>query len=391
MSDDIQNNHTMPADANPELVSNDIPATTIFKSTSHWAIVGIFLLLLLGSIAHARDFLVPVALGVLLALVFSPVRRFLERRRLPPAVSAFIIVSGLMTLIGLGLSTLADPVQSWIKEAPTIGFKIEQKLRGANQSAKEVIDAGKQIEQIASLENETEQVQKVSPREPGVLVKLATSVPEILAQMVFTLVLLFFLLASGDMFYEKLVHIMPTFKDKRNAVRISYDIERKLSNYLFTITLINAVLGIAVGVSMWLLGMPNAILFGVLAFAFNFVPYLGAIIGVVIAALVGLLTFDHTVTALLPALAYLTLTIIEGQLATPYFVGRRLEMNPVVIFLSVALWAWLWSIVGMLVAVPLLVAVRTFCEHIPSLQAFGTFLSARGSENFHPENAETET
>ncbi|WP_417535486.1 AI-2E family transporter [Methylophaga sp.] len=391
MSDDIQNNHTMPADASPELLSNDMPATTIFKSTSHWAIVGIFLLLLLGSVAHARDFLVPVALGVLLALVFSPVRRFLERRRLPPAVSAFIIVSGLMTLIGLGLSTLADPVQSWIKEAPTIGFKIEQKLRGANQSAKEVIDAGKQIEEIASLENETEQVQKVSPREPGVLVKLATSVPEILAQMVFTLVLLFFLLASGDMFYEKLVHIMPTFKDKRNAVRISYDIERKLSNYLFTITLINAVLGIAVGVSMWLLGMPNAILFGVLAFAFNFVPYLGAIVGVVIAALVGLLTFDHTVAALLPALAYLILTLFEGQLATPYFVGRRLEMNPVVIFLSVALWAWLWSIVGMLVAVPLLVAVRTFCEHIPSLQAFGTFLSARGSENFHPENAETET
>ena len=391
MSDDIQNNHAMPADASPELLSNDIPATTIFKSSSHWAVVGIFLLLLLASIAHARDFLVPVALGVLLALVFSPVRRFLERRRLPPAISAFIIVCGLMTLIGLGLSTLADPVQRWIKEAPTIGFKIEQKLRGANQSAKEVIDAGKQIEQIASLENETEQVQKVSPREPGVLVKLATSVPEILAQMVFTLVLLFFLLASGDMFYEKLVHIMPTFKDKRNAIKISYDIERKLSNYLFTITLINAVLGIAVGVSMWLLGMPNAILFGVLAFAFNFVPYLGAIVGVVIAALVGLLTFDHTGTALLPALTYLILTIFEGQIATPYFVGRRLEMNPVVIFLSVALWAWLWSIVGMLVAVPLLVAVRTFCEHIPSLKAFGTFLSARGSENFHPENTDIET
>ncbi|EGL53232.1 MULTISPECIES: AI-2E family transporter [Methylophaga] len=391
MSDDIQNNHAMPADANPELVSNDMPANTIFKSSSHWAVVGIFLLLLLASIAHARDFLVPVALGVLLALVFSPVRRFLERRRLPPAISAFIIVSGLMTLIGLGLSTLADPVQRWIKEAPTIGYKIEQKLRGANQSAKEVIDAGKQIEQIASLENETEQVQKVSPREPGVLVKLATSVPEILAQVVFTLVLLFFLLASGDMFYEKLVHIMPTFKDKRNAIKISYDIERKLSNYLFTITLINAVLGIAVGVSMWLLGMPNAILFGVLAFAFNFVPYLGAIVGVVIAALVGLLTFDHTGTALLPALTYLILTIFEGQIATPYFVGRRLEMNPVVIFLSVALWAWLWSIVGMLVAVPLLVAVRTFCEHIPSLQAFGTFLSARGSENFHPENTDIET
>lgn len=390
MSDDIQNNHIKP-DTSSALVPNDTPTSTVFKSNSHWAVIGIFLLLLLASIAYARSFLVPVALGVLLALVFSPVRRFLERRKLPPAVSALIIVVGLITLMGLGISSLADPVQSWIKEAPTIGFKLEQKLRGANESAKAIIDAGKQIDQLASVENEAEQVQKVSAREPGVLVKLATSVPEILAQVVFTLVLLFFLLASGDMFYEKLVHIMPTFKDKRNAIKISYDIERKLSNYLFTITLINAALGIAIGVSMWLLGMPNPILFGVLAFAFNFVPYLGAIVGVAIAALVGLLTFDHTGAALLPALAYLTLTIIEGQLATPYFVGRRLEMNPVVIFLSVALWAWLWSIVGMLVAVPLLVAVRTFCEHIPRLQAFGTFLSARGSENVNSENADTET
>lgn len=384
MSVDIKNNHTEP-DANPILEPNNTSTNAILKSSSHWAVVGIFILLLLASIAHARDFLVPVALGVLLALVFSPVRRFLERRKLPSTLSALIIVSGLMTLIGLGLSTLADPVQRWIKEAPSIGFELEQKLRGANQSAKEVIDAGKQIEEIASLENETEQVQKVTPREPGVLVKLATSVPEILAQMVFTLVLLFFLLASGDMFYEKLVHIMPTFKDKRNAVRISYDIERKLSNYLFTITLINAVLGLTIGVSMWLLDMPNATLFGVLAFALNFVPYLGAIIGVAITALVGLLTFDHTFAAMLPALAYLFLTLFEGQLVTPYFVGRRLEMNPVVIFLSVALWAWLWSIVGMLVAVPLLVAVRTFCEHIPSLQPLGTFISARGSEKIASE------
>ena len=368
MSDDIQNNHTQP-DADLVLTPSATPTSTVFKSSPHWAVVGIFLLLLLASVAYARAFLVPVALGVLLALVFSPVRRFLERRKLPPAVSALIIVGGLISLMGLGLSSLAVPVQNWIEEAPTIGAKLEQKLRGANESAKAVIDAGKQIDQIASGENEEEQA---------------------LAQVGFTLVLLFFLLASGDMFYEKLVHIMPTFKDKRNAIRISYDIERKLSNYLFTITLINAALGITIGVVMWLLGMPNPILFGVLAFLLNFVPYLGAIVGVAIAALVGLLTFDHTVTALLPALAYLILTIVEGQFATPYFVGRRLEMNPVVIFLSVALWAWMWSIVGMLVAVPLLVAVRTFCEHIPKLQAFGTFLSARGSENVDRENADTE-
>jgi predicted PurR-regulated permease PerM len=201
------------------------------------------------------------------------------------------------------------------------------------------------------------------------------------------LVLLLFLLASGDMFYEKIVHVMPTFKDKRRAVRIVYDIERKLSRYLFTITAINAGLGASIGASMWLIGMPNPLLFAVIGFAFNYVPYLGALSGIAVAAIVGLVTFDGAAQAFLPAVVYFALTAIEGQFVTPYFVGRRLEMNSVVIFLSIALGAWLWSVMGMLLAVPLLVTIRAFCEHIPRLEPVGGFLSARGSEGENQEAA----
>lgn len=355
-------------------------------SVPRWAAIGTFLLLLVASIAYARAFLIPVVLGFLLALVFSPVRRFLERRGIPSGLSALFIVGTLVAMLMAGVVVLAEPVGGWIDNAPAIGRQVEEKVQSLLGSARTVVEAGKQVNEITS-GGEDENVQKVKMREPGIFASLASVAPAILAQAAFILVLLLFLLSSGDMFYEKLVHVMPTFKDKRQAMRIAYDIERKLSRYLFTITLINAGLGAAIGTSMWLLGMPNPLLFGVIGFAFNYVPYLGAVSGMAIATIVGLITFDQVGYALLPGAVYFALTALEGQFVTPYFVGRRLEMNTVVIFLSVALWAWLWSVIGMLVAVPLLVTIRAFCEHIPQLEPLGDFLSARGSESEDEEGS----
>jgi len=355
-------------------------------SVPRWAAIGTFLLLLVASIAYARAFLIPVVLGFLLALVFSPVRRFLERRGIPSGLSALFIVGTLVAMLMAGVVVLAEPVGGWIDNAPAIGRQVEEKVQSLLGSARTVVEAGKQVNEITS-GGEDENVQEVKMREPGIFASLASVAPAILAQAAFILVLLLFLLSSGDMFYEKLVHVMPTFKDKRQAMRIAYDIERKLSRYLFTITLINAGLGAAIGTSMWLLGMPNPLLFGVIGFAFNYVPYLGAVSGMAIATIVGLITFDQVGYALLPGAVYFALTALEGQFVTPYFVGRRLEMNTVVIFLSVALWAWLWSVIGMLVAVPLLVTIRAFCEHIPQLEPLGDFLSTRGSESEDEEGS----
>ncbi len=349
------------------------------QSVPRWAVIGIFLLLLTAGIAYARDFLMPVALAFLLALVFSPVRRFLERRRVPAEVSAFLIVGSLVAVLLSGVMLLAAPVQGWIADAPEIARELEWKTRSLFGNAQAVIEASETVEKVTTGGTDPE-VQEVVVKEPGMFTNMAWVAPAYLAQTVFTLVLLLFLLASGDMFYEKIVHVLPTFSDKRQAMRIAHDIERKLSRYLFTITAINAALGVAVGTAMALLGMPNPLLFGVIAFAFNFVPYIGAFAGIGIAAVAGLLGFNEPGTAMLPGLAYLALTAIEGQFITPYFVGRRLEMNTVVIFLSITFWAWLWSAMGMLLAVPLLVTIRAFCEHIPELVPVGKFLAARGSE-----------
>jgi predicted PurR-regulated permease PerM len=365
------------------------PQTAPQALAPRWAVIGIFLMLFVGALAYARDFLMPVVLAILLQLVFSPVRRQLERWGLPSGLAATLIVGTLVAGLAGGVAGLAVPAASWVERAPEIGqelrWKFEQ-LRGVTEGVEE---AAKQVDEITKGEDEPG-VQRVRVEEDGNALALAMSLPAVLAQVVFTLILLFFLLASGDMFYEKIVAVLPTFRDKRRAIRIAYDIERKVSRYLFTISLINAVLGLAIGVAMWWLGMPNPALFGMLGFLLNYIPYVGALVGVGTAAIVAIVSLDTLEQAFIVGATYFALTSIEGQFVTPWFVGRNLRLNTVVVFLSVTLFAWLWSVVGMLVATPLLVAIRTFCEHVPGLQNLGHFLSARGAELETPETASPE-
>ncbi|MGR3804192.1 AI-2E family transporter [Marinibacterium profundimaris] len=355
-----------------------------------WAVIGIFLIMLVGSAAYARSFLMPVVLAVLLQLVFAPVRRKLARWGIAPGIAAGLIVTTLLSLLLAGAISLSGPVKTWVDRAPMIGFEIREKMDDLREVTEGVQKAAQQVDEITSPREQEEEpgVQRVRVEEDTGLLAYALSLPWVIAQIVFTLILMFFLLASGDMFYEKLVYVLPTFRDKRQAIQIAYDIERKLSRYLFTITLINACLGMSIGLAMYWFGMPNPILFGVLGFLLNFIPYLGAIIGVGVATMVAFVSLDLAQEALLVGGVYFALTSIEGQFATPYFVGRNLRLNTVVVFLSVTFFAWLWSVVGMLVATPLLVALRTFCEHIPALQGVGHFLSARGDETEEKTPAE---
>ena len=350
-----------------------------------WAIIGIFLMLLVASFAYAQVFLTPIILAFILAFVFSPARRALERLGLPAGAGAGAIMAGILVVLGVIVILLAQPVRQWAADAPEIGAQLEERVRairasfGADEDGASIQDVVEKVGEAAAPASDTE-VTEVVVKEPSALSAIAATAPAIAVQLILTLVLLFFILASGDMFYEKMVHVIPRFRDKRRAIRIAREIERKISHYLLTITIINAGLGLAIGLTLWALGMPDPLLFGVAAMLLNYIPYVGAMIGAGLTLIVGLLTFPETGQAIAPALAYYGLTSFEGQFVTPYFVGRNLKLNTVVVFIAVAFWAWLWSVVGMLLAVPLLVMIRVFCEHIPSLEPFGDFLSARGAE-----------
>ena len=342
----------------------------------HWSTTGLFIIALGVVIVTARTFLMPLLLAFLLSLTFSPVRRWCERRRVPDTVSAAVIVLGLLAVCAAAVGSLSGPVQNYAENAPSIMRNVEVKLRGISDLVAQVSDASEQVEELTGNGDQEEPV-KVDTG-PGLLTQAAMTVPFVIGQLLLTLVMLFFLIASGDMFYEKIVAVNPTFRDKRRAIGIVYDIERKISRYFLTITTINAGLGASVGLSFWLLGMPNPVLFGAMAFALNFIPFLGAIAGVLLSLVIGIVTFDTIGAAAIPALVYLALTGLEGQLVTPYAVGRSLKLNPVAVFVAVAFWGWAWSAVGMFIAVPILIVVRALSEKVEGLHGLGIFLSGRG-------------
>jgi predicted PurR-regulated permease PerM len=231
-------------------------------------------------------------------------------------------------------------------------------------------------------------VQKVVVQQPGLLSRAADNLVSSFTTAGLTMVLLLFLLSSGTLFYEKLVAIMPTLSDKKKALRVVYDIESEVSRYLLTISFINVCVGAVVAAAMAATGMPNPVLWGVAAAILNFIPYLGALAGLAMIAIVSLLSFSTLGQAIVPPLLYLIVHIIEGQFLTPIIVGRRLELNSVAILITLAIWGWLWGIVGAVIAVPLLVCVKVFCDHFEGLAAFGEFLSANPprhhTEEEHP-------
>jgi predicted PurR-regulated permease PerM len=189
-----------------------------------------------------------------------------------------------------------------------------------------------------------------------------------------TILFLLFLLVSGDTFLRRLVEILPSFSNKRQAVDIFQQVESDISAYLVTITLMNAAVGVATAMVMWLTGIGDPILWGAVAFLLNFLPILGPIFGVVIFVLAGLLTIDTLWQAFLPAALYLGIHLIEGQMITPLLLARRFTLNPVLVIIALVFWFWMWGVPGAILSVPMLAITKIICDRIRPLAAFGHFL-----------------
>lgn len=357
---------------------------------ANWAIIGIFLIMAFAALALARDFLMPVTMAVLLFFVFTPMRRFNRRRGIPDVATAMVVTLGIIVVAGVIAYAASGPINSAIDNVPTISTRLEQKFERVRESMRNIQQAAAELDsaQIEEREAQNREEIKIAREEESTLETVAKLTPQLIGQVVFTLILMFFMLASGDLLYLKIVQSFETMAEKRNAYLALREIEDSLGSYLGAITVINACLGISIGLAMWAWGMPGALLFGIGAFLLNFVPYLGAIAGVMISGLVALVVMPGLFGPAMVASTYLALTALEGQIITPYFVSRRLQMNAVVVFLSVALWAWLWSVIGMVIAVPVLVVARVLAEHVPGLEKFGNFLAGEDPPRLEDEEEE---
>jgi predicted PurR-regulated permease PerM len=340
------------------------------------ALTGLFVLAVFHTAFHTRAFIVPVLLAVLLDFLFSPLVRRLKRARVPQPLSAAAVVLGLIAVLGLGIYGLSGPAADWIARAPESLRTMKQRLDTLQRPMASVTRTAEQVEKLKEATEAPPErgVVTVQVRDRSLRRMLFGGTQDLLAAGLTVFVLLYFLLASGDLFLTKLIRVLPRLQDKKRAVQIARDTEDQISSYLITTTATNLVFGVAVGFAMHLLGLPNPVLWGVLAAVTNYVPYLGALAMVVILGLVALLQFGDLGRTLLAPGVFLALNLVESMLLTPILLGHRLTLNPAVVFVGVLFWGWLWGIVGAILAVPILAAFKIVCDHVETLAPVGEFL-----------------
>lgn len=315
----------------------------------------------------AQDIISTIMLALLFSLLFSPLVGAMQRLHLPRMLASGLIVLAIVgTSVG-ALYALSQPAKDWIAKAPAAIHSVSQRfkdLRGPVQQAQKATESLSDLTGTAS--NNAQQVVVKDSSNP--LTAVAAGTPRVLESIAATILLLYFFLSSGDNFLRRLVEIAPGMTEKKIVVSIARDIQREISRYLQTITLINFGLGCATAIAMALLQVPNALLWGAMVFLFNFAPYIGATVSAVVLATVGFSTFDSIGHALAVPGTFLCLAFIEGQIVTPTIIGRRLAVNPVVVFVWLLVWGALWGLIGILLAGPLLACFRIMCQHTEALR-----------------------
>lgn len=338
------------------------------------SLFGLFAIAFFVTLHLARSLFLPIVIAGLVTLLLNPTVSLLSRWRLPRGAAAAVVLLSFISLIAVGVHSTFEPASKWIEEAPSSLRQVERKVRRLLKPVEEVSEAARQVERLTQMQDADKPAPVELNSDPSLGKSLFEGTQNLLVSAGVVLILSFFLLSSGDLFLHKVVRMLPRMKDRKKIVNISRQIQRDVSTYLLTISSINVLLAVCVGTMTHFMGLPNPMLWGVMAATFNFVPYLGAIAGMVILGGASLLTFDDPIQALVPPLIYLALTALEGSIVTPLALGHRLSLNPVVIFLGLFFWGWIWGVAGALLAVPLLISAKIICDHLEPLEPIGELL-----------------
>ena len=332
-------------------------------------LAGLFVLATVACLYVARSLVLPIVLALVFKLLFQPLVRQLERIHVPRAVSAVLCLALLVGLLAGFGSLLMAPAAQWAQQLPELWPKLEQQYSALQGP----IDRVRGYLQQAGVSDGSGGGLLASISPMGILGGIASGAKGFASSLVEMLLVLAYLLVSGDTFLRRLVELLPRLSDKKQAVGISEHLERDLSIYLLTITLINAVVAALIGVVAWAWGIEGAILWAVVAFFLNYVPVLGPLSGVVLFLVLGLFTQEGWF-AVLPACCYLLIHTVEGEFVTPMLLARRFTLNPVAVMIGLLFWSWMWGITGAVLAVPLLAVIKIVCDGVRPLRAFGHLL-----------------
>ncbi len=329
---------------------------------------GLFFFATMAVLYFTREVVLPVVLAIVLKLLLQPLVRTLERVRIPKAVGALIAVLlllGVFVLLGTILSSSAG---TWLHDLPAAMTKLTERFAAVKGFMGRIQPVLGQFGMSSGPSTNL-------GLDPGHIAGIiASGVSGLASHLLETLLILFYLLVFGETFLRRTVEILPRLGEKKQAIEISVVIEKDLSIYLVTVTVINAVVGAVTAGVMWAFGVPGAPLWGVAAFALNYVPILGPFTGVALFVMVGLLTLGLSWVSVLPAVCYLGIHIAEGEIITPMLLARRFTVNPVAMMLALIFWYWMWGVQGAILAVPMLAILKIVSDRLRPLRALGHFL-----------------
>ena len=343
------------------VITDPTPVDSVQKmwgSVGQAATVGIFLFMFGAVLYLAHAILLPILAAAVIALTLAPLIKALRNLGLSPWISSLFILLfglGMMSLLAMAL---AGPVSQWIAQAPRIGATIQQKLSAFEQP----LAALHQLEG-ALFGNDSGNAQ-VSVNAPNVVLPVVAFLTPAAGEVLLFFATLYFFLVGQFELRNRAVTMFASRDSKLRFLKIMHDIERNLAGYLTVVTIINAAVGIIVAIGSWLVGLPNPLIFGLLAALLNYVPYLGPAVMVVVLFGVGLVSFPSLSHALIAPLGLIAVTTTEGHFVTPTIVGRRLTLNPLLVFIALAFWTWMWGPFGALLAVPFSIIGLVITNHL---------------------------
>jgi predicted PurR-regulated permease PerM len=352
----------------------DTPAAPAAASRRGWALRGVFFLALVFATREARPLLAPVLIAVLLTLALSPAVRWLRQRGVPEMLGALLLVVALMaSTVPLAMS-LARPAAAWWETAPTtVTQLLEQldRLRAAIPGLHPPAPPrpGRTVAQPSDPVKE-----RLASEGVALTGLVLTRSLAFVVSFTATVILLYFLLASEHWVLSRVVEAVPRQRTRALLLGGVRAAQREIGHWLAVVGIVNCAVGLLMGLVLWMLGLPNPTLWGALTAVFCFVPYIGPMALMALLLLAGISTFDTGLQALGPMLAFVIIHAVESNVVSPLIVGRRLSLSPVSVFLSVMFWGWLWGIAGALIAVPVLIVLRSACRRTRGLRLARRFL-----------------
>ena len=336
-----------------------------------WALALLAVLAVLYTLRLARDVLLPITLALIFALLLAPAVSRLQQWCVPRSLAALLLIAVSVSSIGGGFYALASPASEWLQRAPEAVSVIRDHLHDVNGDTGDVDAATASLDSLAkefSSPSDPE-IKKVLIADPGWRGEVWETLKNFGVYGTLSVIMLFFLLSSGEALIQRFIDSLPSHRDKTTAKELVGQAQQQMSRYLLTITLVNAAVGAVTAVGLWLIDFPDPALWGALAALLRYIPYLGVSITVMLLCIVSAVSFDSLTGILIAPLGYALFTAMVGQFVDPFVHGMRFSLNPIVVFLWIFFWGWLWGAPGVLLAVPLLTLFQVVCQHVERLQA----------------------